>query len=578
MNIVKKAFLRDYSFWIFSISIPFFVSHVTFAQCTSGCSVTYNTCANIASISATNGTSGANHVICISPPAGCGNITVGNTALGQYERIVICTNSPTDTVKFIGNFAASGGGSSAANDNTRFVDIYGNAQFTYGGTITWGSRIVINVASTGSLNLKNPTQISFLNSSSMTNAGKITSSSDLIFTSGTTGPMINTGTVNASNISFNGGGLTNSGTIQSNSSLVFATGAGTVLNNGNLLAGCELTITSGLFTNSNYVYSQCNTTVSTAITNNSNFKTEGTLTLNASGTFNFQNGLFESDSLILNGGNINAGIGCAAFIVHKFSSIQNGSGFTSVPANSVGIYDTGNPGFIDNVSVGCGGANPAVPYNGGPYCGVLPLLGVGSMGTGSGCFASLPVTWLSNSATLINDQQIEIYWSTANEFNNNYFTVQRSIDGVNFISVSHEIEAMGKGSLAHDYSFIDNYHCNGIVYYKLMQTDIDGRSSYSSIIEVKRLGFAETINFDVFPNPLTSSSDITLNLNGLESASEILVVLLDHLGNTIYTKAMITEKENLLFTIGSDVDLQKGIYFISASNNQSLVTKKLVVN
>ncbi len=576
MMIRKTLFLRNYALLVLNISIAFFLSHTAFAQCTSGCSVTYNTCANIATITATGGTAGANHVICISPPAGCGNITVGNTVLGQYDRLVICTNSPTDTVKFIGNFAASGGGPSAANDNTRFVDIYGNAQFTYGGTIIWGPRIVINVASTGSLVLKNPTQISFLNSSSITNAGKITSSSDLIFTSGTSGPMINTGTVNASNISFNGGGLTNSGTIQSASSLVFATGAGAVLNSGNLLAGCDLTITSGLFTNSNYVYSQCNTTVSTAITNNANFKTEGTLTLNASGTFNFQNGLFESDSLILNGGNINAGTGCAAFIVHKFSSIQNGSGFTSVPVNSVGIYDTGNAGFIDNVSVGCGGAVP--PYNGGPYCGVVPLLGVGGMGSGSGCFASLPVTWLSNSATLISDQQIEVEWTTANEFNNNYFTVLRSIDGVNFISVSSEIEAMAKGSLSHSYSYIDNYHCNGIVYYKLMQTDIDGKSSYSSIIEVKRLGFAEALNFDVFPNPSTSNSELTLNLNGLESDTEILVVLVDHLGSTIYTKAVITERENMLFTIGNEVDLQKGIYFISASTNQSLVTKKLVVN
>ena len=56
------------------------------AQCTVGCDQTFNTCANIATIATASGTAADNFIVCISPPAGCGNITVGNTALGQYQR------------------------------------------------------------------------------------------------------------------------------------------------------------------------------------------------------------------------------------------------------------------------------------------------------------------------------------------------------------------------------------------------------------------------------------------------------------------------------------------------------------
>jgi len=332
---------------------------------------------------------------------------------------VICTNSPTDTVKFTGNFGSSGGGSAAANDNTRFVDIYGNAQFTFGGTIVLNSRIVLNVASTGSLVLKNSALFSFQNSSNLTNAGKIISSTDINFG----GPVVNSGTITSgAALSFvSGSSLTNSstGVVQSTTTFSIAPGSGnSVVNNGKLIAGCALNITSGSFTNNNYVSSGCNTTVSTPITNTSYFKVTNKLTLNASGTFHFQNGLFETDTLILNGGNIDAGTGCAAFEVHKLSSIQNGVAFSSTPANSVGIYDTGNPGYIDHVSVGCGGSNPDIPYNAGPYCGIVPLSGIGS--SGSGCFTSLPVQWVSLSASQLDAYKVRVTWQTASENGNDF--------------------------------------------------------------------------------------------------------------------------------------------------------------
>jgi hypothetical protein len=546
----------------------------SFSQCSSGCTQSFSTCANIASISASTGTAGSNYVTCISPPAGCGTITVGAVQLGQYQRLIICTNSPTDTVKFINNFAASGGGSAASNDNTRFVDVYGNAQFTFGGTVVFNSRIVLTVASTASLNLVNSTLFTFQNTSNITNAGKIISSTDLGFG----GPVANTGTITSgAALSFvSGSSLTNSSTgiIKSTTTFTISPGSGnSITNNGKIIAGCNLNITSGTFTNTNYVSAGCNTTVSTPITNSAYFKTSNKLTLNASGTFHFQNGLFDVDSLILNGGNIDAGTGCAAFQVRLYSSIQNGSAFTSTPASSVGIYDTGNPGYIDHVSVGCGGSNPDVPYHTGPYCGIIPLTGLGS--SGSGCFSSLPVQWVSLKASSLNDSKVRVAWQTASEIDNDYFTVQRSPDAMYFTDIG-KVKSKGYSNVGSDYYFDDVNTLDGVVFYRIKQTDHDGNSTVSDVIAVNcnhHTGF----HFDVFPNPTLSEEEFNVSLEGIEDGSEVLVVLTDQLGSVLYSKVFISSENQMLIALSKEVHIPKGIYYITASSLQTLNTKKLII-
>jgi len=58
--------------WFFGLAhLIFIITPCTsFAQCTSGCTTSYTTCANIASIAAAAGTVGSNNVVCIFPPAG----------------------------------------------------------------------------------------------------------------------------------------------------------------------------------------------------------------------------------------------------------------------------------------------------------------------------------------------------------------------------------------------------------------------------------------------------------------------------------------------------------------------------
>lgn len=78
-----------------------------------------------------------------------------------------------------------------------------------------------------------------------------------------------------------------------------------------------------------------------------------------------------------------------------------------------------------------------------------------------------------NLTALVSQNAVQITWSTATEINNNFFTIERSTDGVNFTSIG-TVQGSGNSSTVKNYSFIDNSLVNGTIFYRLKQTDFDG--------------------------------------------------------------------------------------------------------
>ena len=78
-----------------------------------------------------------------------------------------------------------------------------------------------------------------------------------------------------------------------------------------------------------------------------------------------------------------------------------------------------------------------------------------------------------------------IDWSTLQEESNDYFTLERSYDGINFDHIT-TIDGAGNSSTKNNYSFDDlNVKYGNIVYYRLKQFDFDGKSSYSKTISIE---------------------------------------------------------------------------------------------
>jgi Secretion system C-terminal sorting domain len=188
----------------------------------------------------------------------------------------------------------------------------------------------------------------------------------------------------------------------------------------------------------------------------------------------------------------------------------------------------------------------------------------------------LPIELLSFDAKP-DGNKVDLIWATASEVNNDYFTIERTVDGLNFEFVG-TAQGAGNSTSVINYSLIDNDPYEGVSYYRLKQTDFDGKYVYS---ELRMVNFEKgnVFSFNVYPNPNDGG---TLNLELLtnkKQGAEVLVVVYDMLGNELYSKVIITnENGNIIRAIDPSQKLASGVYMVTATSNHKIYNKRLIVN
>ena len=95
----------------------------------------------------------------------------------------------------------------------------------------------------------------------------------------------------------------------------------------------------------------------------------------------------------------------------------------------------------------------------------------------------LPVELLTFTAQSWNDF-VSLMWATATEINNDFFTIQRSHDGFNFHDIGR-VKGKGFSSRIARYTFEDAAPISGISYYRLKQTDYDGKWEYVGLLSIR---------------------------------------------------------------------------------------------
>jgi hypothetical protein len=105
-------------------------------------------------------------------------------------------------------------------------------------------------------------------------------------------------------------------------------------------------------------------------------------------------------------------------------------------------------------------------------------------GTGPCQELLLPVTFEHLEAKRQN-KNTDIFFSTATEVNNDFFTIERSSDGIVFEAVG-TIQGAGNATSIQKYYFEDRDVPSGVLYYRIKQTDFDRRFDYSPVVKVNR--------------------------------------------------------------------------------------------
>jgi Secretion system C-terminal sorting domain len=186
----------------------------------------------------------------------------------------------------------------------------------------------------------------------------------------------------------------------------------------------------------------------------------------------------------------------------------------------------------------------------------------------------LPIELLKFTATKCNND-VCLDWTTATETNNDYFTVEKSTDGIYFEEVS-VVDGAGNSTTVLNYSSLDDEPYQGVSYYRLKQTDFNGSISYSNVEEINFNGNTADFSLNVYPNPNDGSAfNLMVNAN---KGEEVLVVVYDATGKETYSKVIITNDsgENI-YAIDPSNKLAAGMYLIIATSKQSMFSKKMIV-
>ena len=110
----------------------------------------------------------------------------------------------------------------------------------------------------------------------------------------------------------------------------------------------------------------------------------------------------------------------------------------------------------------------------------------------------LPVSLASFTAAP-QGSAVAVKWTTASEQNNAGFEVQRGTNGVQFERVT-SVAGAGTTQTAKAYQYLDTAPLRGTSYYRLKQTDLDGRTSYGPVVAVQLTG-APVASLIIYPNP-----------------------------------------------------------------------------
>lgn len=169
----------------------------------------------------------------------------------------------------------------------------------------------------------------------------------------------------------------------------------------------------------------------------------------------------------------------------------------------------------------------------------------------------LPLQWLDIQAQWLNNEA-KISWQVANEVNVKNYIVQKSLNGIEFTNTSNVIPA----SNSTNYSSVVEASQNVVNYYRVLQNDMDGRSSISKIVT---LNSSSNATISIYPNPAKDQLYIRNDLNYRN------LVITDISGKVVLKKSISNG-----FNIIGIAPLQAGNYFIKLSDGAKTETLKFV--
>ena len=185
---------------------------------------------------------------------------------------------------------------------------------------------------------------------------------------------------------------------------------------------------------------------------------------------------------------------------------------------------------------------------------------------------ALPVE-LTNFSAKVNNNSVELQWSTATEVNNSGFEIERKVkDAWQKIGF---VKGSGSSTKLHKYSFVDNkINEGGKFTYRLKQVDFDGTATYSKEVEVN---VALPNKFELsqnYPNPFNPTTVIRYTLT---NTSKVRLEVYSITGQLVSTIVNGLESAGMHEVKFNGKSLASGTYIYRLTAGNLTLIKKMVL-
>jgi hypothetical protein len=153
-------------------------------------------------------------------------------------------------------------------------------------------------------------------------------------------------------------------------------------------------------------------------------------------------------------------------------------------------------------------------------------------------------------------------WATATETNNDYFTLEKTKDGQTFEHVA-TIEGAGNSKSRLDYSFTDRNPFSGTSYYRLQQTDYDGKFEIFPLVTVQHIATDEELAIrKIYPNPFQQQFTIDFSADG----DDVELVVVNSKGEEVYKDNLNTYPGQNEYHFNQGHQLPSDVYLVYLKN------------
>lgn len=178
---------------------------------------------------------------------------------------------------------------------------------------------------------------------------------------------------------------------------------------------------------------------------------------------------------------------------------------------------------------------------------------------------TLPILLGDFTARVQQEEQVHLAWQTLTEINNDYFTLERSPNGINW-EILTDVDGAGTSNKRLQYNHFDQQPLTGRSYYRLKQTDYNGDYSYSAP-EMVYLG-DEPASLSVYPNP----AENRLTLTGSIAINQPIKII-DPMGRNL--SESVTEISRNDQSLSLDVSaLKAGVYVLQVGQESVAFVKR----